>query len=235
MPNAVALPVHPTTGLTALGVVGGRPVWPVMGGSGDAPVDPAPADPKPVEPKPAEPAPVPDKGFPENTPVADMTAQQQAAYWKHQARRHEDRAKQAPSEAELTELRAAKEERDQLRQAQMTDAEKAVEAARAEGEKTARLALAPDLVAAEFRAQAAGRIPGLDALVEDLNHAKFLTAEGRPDHDAISARVQALIPAEDEQKQDRRGPDLEQGYRNPPNNTPTVSGGADLYAKYKKK
>ena len=28
------LPVHPVTGLTALAVIGGRPVWPVMGGDG---------------------------------------------------------------------------------------------------------------------------------------------------------------------------------------------------------
>ena len=30
------LPVHPSTGLTALAVIGGRPVWPVLGGAPDA-------------------------------------------------------------------------------------------------------------------------------------------------------------------------------------------------------
>lgn len=190
------------------------------------------------QPAPADPAPAADKGFPENTPVSAMTAEQQAAYWKHQARKHEDRNRNAPTDTELTELRAAAAERDQLLQAQMTDTEKAIETARAEGEKNARLALAPDLVAAEFRAQAAGRIPGLDALVEDLNHTKFLTAEGRPDHEAISARVQALIPANAPaggNAQDQRGPDLEQGYRPAPTNKPTTASGADAYAAWANK
>lgn len=31
------LPVHPRTGLRAVGIVGGKPVWPILGGSGDAP------------------------------------------------------------------------------------------------------------------------------------------------------------------------------------------------------
>lgn len=31
------LPIHPRTGLTAVGIVGGRPVWPIMGASPDDP------------------------------------------------------------------------------------------------------------------------------------------------------------------------------------------------------
>jgi hypothetical protein len=30
-----ALPIHPRTGRQAVGIVGGRPVWPILGGSGD--------------------------------------------------------------------------------------------------------------------------------------------------------------------------------------------------------
>lgn len=33
-------------------------------------------------------------GFPLNTPVADMAPEQQAAYWRHHAQKHEKRAKQ---------------------------------------------------------------------------------------------------------------------------------------------
>lgn len=238
--SAVALPVHPTTGLTALGVVGGRPVWPVMGGSGD-PVDPPkPADPAP-EPKPADPAPEPpkpaDKGFPENTPVADMTAGQQAAYWRHQARKHEDRAKAAPTAEELAELRAAAKERDELKHAQMTDTEKAIEAAKAEGRQAAAAEFGERLVAAEFTAAAAGRPVDLDTLLSGLDRSRFLK-DGEPDRDAITAFVDALAPAAPAggaPQGQQRGPDLEQGYRNSPTNTPSVSGGADLYAKYKQK
>jgi hypothetical protein len=32
--EATGLPIHPRTGLVAVGVVGGRPVWPILGGSG---------------------------------------------------------------------------------------------------------------------------------------------------------------------------------------------------------
>lgn len=66
----LSLPVHPRTGLTAVGIVGGRPVWPILGAEDDPanpvqPVDdPAPADPAPAgspEPPasdpPADPAP----------------------------------------------------------------------------------------------------------------------------------------------------------------------------------
>ena len=35
MSDHETLPVHPFTGLTAIAVIGGRPVWPVLGGSGD--------------------------------------------------------------------------------------------------------------------------------------------------------------------------------------------------------
>lgn len=35
MSDHETLPVHPFTGLTAIAVIGGRPVWPVLGGSGE--------------------------------------------------------------------------------------------------------------------------------------------------------------------------------------------------------
>src|SRR5699024_3963667 len=46
------LPVHPVTGLTALAVIGGRPVWPVMGGDGtnDGDTNPPTEDNEPDEP-----------------------------------------------------------------------------------------------------------------------------------------------------------------------------------------
>lgn len=35
MNDVLTLPTHPLTGLTALGIVGGRPVWPILGGAPD--------------------------------------------------------------------------------------------------------------------------------------------------------------------------------------------------------
>lgn len=60
------LPVHPSTGLTAIGLLrDGRPIWPVMGGDGttDPPVPPVPAPapaPAPTPPAPTPPAPATD-------------------------------------------------------------------------------------------------------------------------------------------------------------------------------
>lgn len=69
-----ALPVHPHTGLTALGIVGGRPVWPVMGGSQPTGGEPAPGAPAPTPPTPPTPPaptppPTPTPGQDPNTPV----------------------------------------------------------------------------------------------------------------------------------------------------------------------
>lgn len=47
-----------------------------------------------VEPAPEQAAPAAgSESFPPNTPVADMAPEQQAAYWKHHAQKHERRAK----------------------------------------------------------------------------------------------------------------------------------------------
>jgi hypothetical protein len=46
-----------------------------------------------------------EHGYPDSTPVADMPAEQQAAYWKHHARKHEQRASSAPDAAELQRLK----------------------------------------------------------------------------------------------------------------------------------
>jgi len=55
------LPTHPRTGLRAVGIVGGRPVWPILGGSGETTPPAVPAGqptepPKPAPPKAADPA-----------------------------------------------------------------------------------------------------------------------------------------------------------------------------------
>lgn len=48
-----------------------------------------------------------EHGYPDNTPTSDMTPEHQAAYWKHYARKHEQRANAAPDSAELERLRQA--------------------------------------------------------------------------------------------------------------------------------
>jgi hypothetical protein len=53
------LPIHPRTGLRAVGIAAGRPVWPIMGGSGDTPPPGATPPAVPQQPPSQPPAPVP--------------------------------------------------------------------------------------------------------------------------------------------------------------------------------
>lgn len=50
------LPIHPFTGQTALGIVGGKPVWPIKGGSEPTPPAPPSVDPPPATEPPKPPA-----------------------------------------------------------------------------------------------------------------------------------------------------------------------------------
>jgi hypothetical protein len=177
-----------------------------MGPPEDPPADPPP----PVDP-PADPPPPEDKGFPADTPVAEMTDAQAAAYWKHQARKHENTAK---SRSDYDDLKKKAAEADKLRKAAETEAEKAIREAREAGEAEAAKKAAPKLVAAEFRAAARGLLDRdqIDDLLEDLNLEKFLTDTGEVDVDKVEKRVKALAPKKDESGK-RRMPDLGQGKR----------------------
>ncbi|MFI2213040.1 hypothetical protein [Streptomyces sp. NPDC020141] len=80
-------------------------------------------------------------GYPDNTPTADMSAEHQVAYWKHHARKHEQRASAAPDAAELERLRAADAELATRKAAELSETERvqaekdAAEAARALAEQ----------------------------------------------------------------------------------------------------
>ncbi len=70
-----------------------------------------------------------DRGYPASTPVAEMTAPQQAAYWKFHSRKHEDQLKglgltPGKESDELKALRAADEELRKQRDAQLSDVER---------------------------------------------------------------------------------------------------------------
>ncbi|MFB7115748.1 hypothetical protein [Streptomyces sp. NPDC056291] len=92
-----------------------------------------------------------EHGYPDATPVADMTSEHQVAYWKHHARKHEAAAKSAPDAAELERLRAAEAELATRKAAEMSDAERvqaekeaaqtAAATAKAEAEAATRKAL----------------------------------------------------------------------------------------------
>lgn len=116
--------------------------------------------------------------------------------YKAFARKQEDRAKGNSDAAKQVE--ALKAELEQFRTASMSEQEKALAKAAKEAEAKGRAdalgAVGQRLVRAEFRALAAGNIPDLDGVLDDLNLAKFIGADGEPDGRAIEAAVRRLTP-----------------------------------------
>lgn len=122
------LPVHPRTGLTALGFGKRGPIWPVAGGSEDhdAGGDAGGSGDKGTDSKTGGDAGSADRGFPPNTKTEDMDDAQKAAYWKFHARKNEDALKKL---GDVTALKAAATELEQIKAARKTEAEKLAERA----------------------------------------------------------------------------------------------------------
>lgn len=128
-----------------------------------------------------------EHGFPDKTPLASMTIDQQAAYWKHQARKHEGTAKaRADYDAVVAERDRLKREGMSADQQGVEDAKKA---AREEGSAATRTEYAKRLVGAELRAELKGRVKAdqVAGIVGPLDHTYFLTDSGEVDADKVSA------------------------------------------------
>lgn len=144
-----------------------------------------------------------DRGYPENTPLDDMSLEEQVAYWKHNSRKHEGRVKafgDITPEA-LSDMREKSEKYEALEYELTSEQDKAIAAAREEAAKQARSELLPQLVQASFDSHAA-RL-GVDS--EKLNAAlkyvdlnKFLTSKGQVDTEAVASYVGTMRPEEPE-------------------------------------
>lgn len=146
------------------------------------------ADPEPT------PTPQPDpQPEPKEPDTGDKDPSAEVEKWKALARKHE-----ANSKANADAARRLAE----LEESSKTDAEKAVAAARKEGEQAARSASAPKLVRAEFKAAAAGRLTKeqLDGFLEDLDLNKYLTEDGEVDEERVAKKVDLLAPPADPQR-----------------------------------
>lgn len=108
------LPVHPFTGLTAVGVVAGRPVWPICGGSDDADKQSAAATEAETTP--------PDAEQKSETDTANDLEK-----WKALARANEKRAKENADKAKrFDEIEEANRTELEKVQARAEAAEKAL-------------------------------------------------------------------------------------------------------------
>lgn len=171
-----------------------------------------------------------EHGFPDKTPVKDMSDAQQAAYWRHQSRKHEDRVKS------MGDYDTLKAERDDLKAKHQTADEKALEAAKKEaleaGAASERAKIAPRLVAAEFKSANAGRIPAdrLSAILDGLDPTKFLTSDGEVDADKVQQYVDGIAPADG-----KKWPDMGQGRRQQQKAAGVEAGRALFDARHAKK
>lgn len=118
------------------------------------------------------------------TDATDTAAE--LAKWKALAQKHEERAKANHS---------AKLELEKLQAAQMSDTEKAIAEAKAATRAEVLAEFGSSLVDAEFKAASAGLTLDLDALLDNLDRAKFLAEDGKPDKARIGEFVSKLAPA----------------------------------------
>jgi hypothetical protein len=117
-------------------------------------------------------------GTPPETPDV-ATLQAEVDKWKALSRKNEDRFK------------ATSAELDQFRQESMSDADKAIEAAKAEGRNAALAEVGTRIADAELRAQAAAAGVELPS-AEFLNMSRFIGSDGSVDSDAVTAFVSSL-------------------------------------------
>lgn len=181
----VQLPATLATGVTTTTLPGLNTTVTVPGLNQPAPVQ-QPAAPAPAQPagqQPANPQQDPatgtdaDRGYPQGTPLEQMNAEQREAYWKYHARQWETRAKER---SDYDAVKAKAGQYDQLVASQATEQEKAIAAARAEGERSATARAAVVLVDAHVRAGLQQRLQPhqVEALASNLNHQHFLGADG---------------------------------------------------------
>lgn len=141
-------------------------------------------DDKPIDDKPA----TPGAGTTTTKPAEDELAQMRVAL------------KKANGEARTHRLEAEK-----LRNAQLSDNERAIADARAEARSEALLEAGTRMVDAEFRAAAAGRDFDVKALLDGLDRKRFLEDDGTPNTDRITKYVDKIAPPKGDRVPPGRG------------------------------
>lgn len=175
----------------------GRPIYPIMGGSpeGDPGGDSGDQGGNGTGQGTGAGKPPGPDGFPVDTPVAEMSPDQQVAYWKHKARKHEDVAK---SRQDYDSIKA---ELDRLRQDSMSESEKAIaeakQAALAEGRTAALSEIGDKVIDAHMAALVSAGLlqkEDHDFLLETIDRSKIIR-DGDVDTDKLHQIVQKFFPA----------------------------------------
>ncbi len=255
--------IHPKTGLALEAVYtrsDGRVFWPIIGaspdddggdggdkgggdGGGDAAAAAAKAAADAAAAKAAADKAAADKGdadlgFPKDTPVAEMSDKQQAAYYKHQSRKHESRATEwqgiagnrTPEQVKADLAAAEKARRDS-----MTDAERAVAEAREQATKSTAATVGEQAarVALEFALGHDKDNNDRSALIETIDMRRLTTDDGKVDADKVRALAAQLAPTGKGQGTST-APDYGAGRRGTGSGKTGVDAGRDMYAASRK-
>jgi hypothetical protein len=216
------LPFHPTTGLQALDIISGKPVWPVMGGSEDAG---AAADGSAAAGADAEQQQQAgqsdagqqsggaDKGFPENTPVKDMTVEQQAAYYRYHNRQADNKLS-AFKGVTPQQVQEMQQRLDQFENAQLTADQKAIKDAQKAAREAADAEWRPKLQTAQLRSIASEVLKGdqLNAWLAGMNPAAFAGENGDIDQEKVMGHLTAAFGVSGQDQQQQSG----NGHQQPP-------------------
>lgn len=180
-----------------------------------------------VETNPAPEVTLNEHGYPANTPVAEMSAEHQAAYYKHHSRLWESRAKENRDTAErLRQEQANAPVKDQTDE--VNSLRQQIESLRAQQDDE-RFSMA------FFSAVKQANAPHLETLKSTLNRDMFRDDDGRIDTAKVAEYVSSLAPTNAVPQQPAAAPGLPVGFSQ--KTTPekgSAAAGHELYANYKK-
>lgn len=136
----------------------------------------------PEPPKPSE----SDKGFPDATPVAEMSTEQQLAYHRYHSRKHESGERELQRrQADFDKFKADSAELTQLKTANATAEEKALEDARREGENIGAERYLKDAVKGRFQGITGKPDDEVNTIFEHVDPSTFTNDQGDIDAEKL--------------------------------------------------
>jgi hypothetical protein len=147
-----------------------------------------------------------DRGFPENTPVKDMTVDQQAAYYKHHNRKSEDRLKDFKG-VTPEQVQQMAQELESLREKGLSADQKAIKDAEKSGRAAADEDWRPKYQTLQLKAIASEVLKGdqLKAWLAGMNPAAFADENGDIDEEKVMGHLTAAFGSQDVQQQSTSG------------------------------
>jgi hypothetical protein len=203
----------------------------------DTPPETPPATPPASPPPPATPPAGESRGYPANTPVADMTPEQRQAYdadKREQNRQQREAWRAATRGQSPEEIAAALAELETLKRERLSESERAVAEARDQVRSEVTRTMATENVRTAFALLLPDDMPEAEQneAIEVLNLEAFLTSDGRVDTAKVRTTAAKIAPRQGSGTQQR---DFGQGRRTTPSDKSGVAAGAEMFAARKTK